>query len=200
LEEKKMASSKTSKKSPTRRDFFQEISAGAAGMAFASVLSTLTASASPQKPTYMDKMDLSKLKNEVREPNVVEFKPWRSIHKTITSPMITSWGAQDIPDSNLAIGFAYIERPDTLGGETHSHPHDQWIFLIGGNPKNFVEFDADCEMLLGDKVRKINYPCYFFIPANTPHCPLDIKRVGKPLIFIDARVSEEMSVKPAKKK
>jgi hypothetical protein len=194
-----MASSKTSKKNPTRRDFFQEVSAGAAGMAFASVLSTLTASASPQKPTYMDKMDLSKLKNEVREPNVVEFKPWRSMHASITAPMITSWGAQDIPDSNLAIGFAYIERPETLGGETHSHSHDQWIFLIGGNGKNFLEFDADCEMLLGDKVRKINYPCYFFIPKNTPHCPLVIKRVGKPLVFIDARVSEEMSVRPKKK-
>jgi hypothetical protein len=195
-----MTSSKSGKKNSTRRGFVQEISAGAAGMAFASILSTLTASASPQKPTYMDKFDPTKLKNAVREPNVVEFKPWKSMHASITAPMITSWGAQDIPDSNLAVGFAYIERPETLGGETHSHPHDQWIFLIGGNPKNFVEFDADCEMLLGDKVRKINYPCYFFIPANTPHCPLVIKRVGKPLIFIDARVSEAMSVRPAKKK
>ena len=191
----------TSKKQTNRRDFFQEVSAGAAGMAFASVLSTLTATAmTPQKPTYMDKMDLSKLSNVVREPNVVEFKPWQSIHKTITSPMITSWGAKDIPDSNLAVGFAYITTPDTLGGETHSHPHDQWIFLIGGNSKNFLDFDADAEMLLGDTVRKINYPCYFFIPQNVPHCPLVIKRVGKPLVFIDARVTEEASVRPPKKK
>ena len=43
-------------------------------------------------------------------------------------------------------------------------------------------------MLLGDKVRKINYPCYFFIPANTPHCPLEVRRIGKPLVFIDARI------------
>ncbi len=169
-------------------------------MAFASILSTLNATASPQKPTYEDKFDITKLSNVVREPGVIEFKPWRSIHKTITSPMITAWGAKDIPESNLAIGFAYITEPDTLGGETHSHAHDQWIFLIGGNGKNFLEFDADCEMLLGDKVRKINYPCYFFIPKNTPHCPLVIKRVGKPLVFIDARVTEEASVRPAKKK
>ena len=38
------------KKQTNRRDFFQDVSAGAAGMAFASVLSTLSASAmSPQK-------------------------------------------------------------------------------------------------------------------------------------------------------
>jgi hypothetical protein len=178
------------KKRTDRRDFFQNVSAGAAGMAFASVLSTLNASAmAAQQPTYYDKMDMSKLGNVVREPNVVEFKPWKSIHDTITSPMITAWGTGDIPESRLAIGFAYITKPDTLGGDTHSHSHDQWIFLIGGDGKNFLDFDADAEMLLGDKVRKINYPCYFFIPANTPHCPLDIKRVGKPLVFIDARIS-----------
>jgi hypothetical protein len=190
----------TSKKRTNRRDFFQEVSAGTAGMAFASVLSTLTgaAIASPQQPTYMDKMDLSKLSNVRREPNVIEFKPWQSIHKTITSPMITAWGEKDAPGSKLAIGFAYIDKPDTLGGETHSHAHDQWIFLIGGDSKNFLEFDADAEMLLGDKVRKINFPGYFFIPKNTPHCPLVIKRVGKPIVFIDARITEE-AAKPAKK-
>jgi hypothetical protein len=179
------------KKRTDRRNFFQDVSAGAAGMAFASILSTLNAAAmaNPQQPTYNDKMDFSKLANVVREPNVVEFKPWKSIHKTITSPMITAWGAKDIPGSNLAIGFAYITTPDTLGGDTHSHSHDQWIFLIGGDSKNFLDFDADAEMLLGDKVRKINYPCYFFIPKNTPHCPLVIKRVGKPIVFIDARTT-----------
>ena len=182
----------THKKRTNRRDFFQDVSAGAAGMAFASVLSTLNAAAvaGPQKPDYVDKMDLSKLENVVREPNVVEFKPWKSIHRTITSPMITAWGSKDIPGSNLAIGFAYITKPDSLGGNTHSHAHDQWIFLIGGDAKNFLDFDADAEMLLGEKVRKINYPCYFFIPKNTPHCPLVIKRVGKPLVFIDARTAE----------
>ena len=43
-------------------------------------------------------------------------------------------------------------------------------------------------MLLGDRVRKVNYSCYFYIPPNTPHCPLVIKRVGKPIVFIDARI------------
>jgi len=177
------------RKQTNRRDFFENVSAGAAGMALAGIFSTLNASlmAGPQRPTY-ESFDMSNLANVVREPNVVEFKPWKSMHASITSPMITAWGARDVPGSKLAIGFAYVERPETLGGATHSHAHDQWIFLIGGNSKNFLDFDADCEMLLGDKVRKINYPCYFYIPANTPHCPLEVKRIGKPLVFIDARI------------
>ena len=89
------------KKRTNRRDFFQDVSAGAAGMAFASVLATLntTAMASAQQPDYYNKMDPSKLGNVLREPNVVQFKPWKSIHETITSPMITAWGASDVPGS-----------------------------------------------------------------------------------------------------
>jgi len=183
----------TDKKQTNRRDFFQNVSAGAAGMAFASVLSTLNANllAGPQKPTYSNSKAMANLKNVVREPNVVEFKPWQSMHASITSPMITALGSGDIPGSKLSIGFAYITTPETLGGATHSHEeHDQWIFLIGGDGRNFLDFDADAEMFLGDKVRKVDYSCYFFIPKGTPHCPLVIKRVGKPIVFIDARVME----------
>ena len=97
----------------------------------------------------------------------------------------------------LAMGFARITKPVCMGLPTHKHPFDQWIYLIG-DTKNFADFDADIEMTLGDKIVKINYPCYVFIPKNVMHCPLDVKRVGKPFIFIDARVTEEASVRPAK--
>ena len=135
-----------------------------------------------------------KLENVLREPNVVELKPWKSIHNTIKAPMITGLGQIDIMDSNLAMGFAHITEPDVLGSPTHVHPFDQWVYLIGES-KNFVDFDADIEFTLGDEILKINYPCYIFIPKGTKHCPLDIKRVGKPFIFIDVSVTPEASVR-----
>jgi len=136
-----------------------------------------------------------KFKNVVREPNVVELTPWQSIHHQIAEPMVTGMGTADIPESVLAMGFAHITEPVCMGSPTHKHPHDQWIYLIG-DTDNFGEFDADVEMTLGDKIVKINYPCYIFVPMNVMHCPLDVKRVGKPFIFIDARVTEEASVRP----
>jgi hypothetical protein len=138
-----------------------------------------------------------KLKNIVHEPNVVELMPWKSIHKEIIEPMITGLGNMEVHDSQLAMGFARITKPVTMGLPTHKHPHDQWIWLIG-EPEHFHELDADVEMTLGDKIVKINYPCYIFIPKNVMHCPLNVKRVGKPFIFIDARISEEASVRPKK--
>ncbi|OGO33188.1 MAG: hypothetical protein A2Z29_08710 [Chloroflexi bacterium RBG_16_56_11] len=139
---------------------------------------------------------MDNLKNVVREPNVVELKPWKSIHDTITEPMVTGLGTTDIPESVLAMGFAHITKPESMGNPTHKHPFDQWIYLIG-DTHNFTDFDADIEMTLGDKIVKINYPCYIFIPKNVMHCPLDIKRVGKPFIFVDVRVTVEASVRPA---
>ena len=144
-------------------------------------------------------VSLEQLKNILREPNIVELKPWQSIHDTITAPMITALGAKDIPESNLAIGFAHITKPESLGGDSHKHPFDQYIFLIGES-KNFLDFDADIEMELDGKVYKINYPCYIFVPKGMSHCPLVVKRVKKPLIFIDARLTQEASVRPITKK
>ena len=134
---------------------------------------------------------LGQLKNVRHESNIVELKPWYSMHKSISMPMITALGEKDIPGSQLVIGFAYIDQPEEkIGIKAHIHPErDQWIFLFGA--KNFVEFDADVEFYLDDKWYKIDYPFYAYIPAGMSHEPLRISRVGKPLIFIDARTAPD---------
>ena len=134
---------------------------------------------------------LKKLQNVRHESNIVELKPWQSMHKSITMPMITALGEKDIPGSQLVIGFAYIDKPeDKIGIATHIHPdRDQWIFLFGA--RNFVEFDADVEFFLDGKFHKIDYPFYVYVPKGMSHEPLRITRVGKPLIFIDARVAPD---------
>ena len=61
-----------------------------------------------------------KIENVVREPNVVELKPWKSIHDTIKEPMVTGLGPMET-DSALAMGFARITEPDILGYPPHKH-------------------------------------------------------------------------------
>ncbi len=134
------------------------------------------------------------LKNVIREPYVAELKPWKSIHDEIKHPMITG-GIGEFPESVLASGFALITEPVCMGLPTHKHPFDQWIYLIG-NSDNFGELDADIEFTIDGKIVKIDYPCFAFIPKGIMHCPVDVKRVGKPFIFVDSRVTEEASVRP----
>jgi len=134
---------------------------------------------------------LAKLKNVRHESNLVELKGWKSMHKSITLPMITALGEMDIPGSKLCIGFARIEKPEEkIGIKAHIHPdRDQWIFLFGAN--DFTEFDADVEFYLDDAWHKINYPFYAYIPKGMSHEPLRITRVGTPLLFIDARIAPD---------
>ena len=136
---------------------------------------------------------LYKLQNLRHESNLVELKGWKSMHKSISLPMVTAMGERDVPGSNLCIGFAYIDQPEEkIGIKAHIHPdRDQWIFLFGA--KDFTEFDADVEFYLDDKWYKIDYPFYAYIPKGMSHEPLRITRVGKPLIFIDARVEPDKS-------
>jgi len=138
--------------------------------------------------------DMPKIENVKKEATIFQLAPWKSIHDSIVKPMVTGLGPAEIPESALAMGFAHITAPDILGSPTHVHPFDQWIYLIGAD--TFSEFDADVEFTLGDEVLKINYPCYIFIPKGVKHCPLDIKRVGKPFIFVDASITQEASVRP----
>ena len=138
--------------------------------------------------------EMPRIENLKREENVFELKPWQSIHDTIKKPMVTGLGSAEIKESALAMGFAHITEPEILGSPTHVHPFDQWIYLIGAEV--FSEFDADIAFTMGDDILKINYPCYIFIPKGVKHCPLNIKRVGKPLIFIDASITQEASVRP----
>jgi len=136
--------------------------------------------------------NLKDLRNIVREENVVELVGWKSIHPTITKPMVTG-SSMDIPNSVLSLGPAIIERPEILGSPTHVHPFDQWIYLFGY--ENFNEFEAYVELTYDDRIIKIDYPAYIFIPKGTKHCPLDVKRVDKPIIFMDISITQEASVR-----
>ncbi len=134
---------------------------------------------------------LGQLKNIRHESNLIELKGWRSMHESITLPMITALGERDIPGSKLMLGFAYIDKPEEqIGIKAHIHTdRDQWIFLFGA--RDFTQFDADVEFYLDDAWHKISYPFYAYIPKGMTHEPLKITRVGKPLIFIDARIEPD---------
>lgn len=131
-------------------------------------------------------------KNIVREENVIQLASWKSIHPTITKPMVTG-SSHDLPNSVLSFGPAIIERPEILGSPTHVHPFDQWIYLLGY--EKFDEFDAYCELTYDDRIIKIDYPAYIFVPKGVKHCPLNVIRVNKPIMFIDISITEEASVR-----
>ena len=143
---------------------------------------------------------LEKLKNVKHGQYITELKPALSRHPEITAPMIASLGGKDIEGANLGAGFAYLVKPFVMIDATHTHDFDQFLYFTGGDPNNFTEFDAEVELTLDGKVYSITYASWVYIPKGLMHCPLNVKRIGKPIIFIDARLTKEASVRPAPKK
>jgi hypothetical protein len=137
-----------------------------------------------------------KIRNIKHGPFISEFKGGNSRHEEITAPMIGAFGGKDIDGAALAQGFAYLTAPFMMIDESHKHDFDQFLFFISGDPHNFTEFDAEVELTLDGKVNSITYACWVYIPKGLMHCPLSVKRVSKPIIFLDARLTKEASVGP----
>jgi hypothetical protein len=130
---------------------------------------------------------------------IVELKPGFSLYKQITAPQIGAFGAKDLNGANFSLGYSYLTEPFMMVEESHKHDFDQVIFLLGGDPANITDFDGEMVFGLAGKLNSITYPACVYIPKGTMHGPLNIKRVTKPLMFIDITLHTGPSVRPLPK-
>ena len=130
---------------------------------------------------------------------IVELKPGYSLYKQITAPQVNANGNVDLSGDNFCFGYSFLKEPFVMVEEAHKHDFDQYIFLIGGDPGNATDFDAEIEFGLGGKIHSITYPACIRIPKGTMHGPLNIKRVTKPFMFFDIVMSPGPSIRPLPK-
>jgi hypothetical protein len=76
--------------------------------------------------------------------------------------------------------FLMIPKP-------HTHTCAEILYFIGGNPMNFKDFGAEIELVMGEgdeaETYTINSTTWVYVPKNLPHCPLNFKKVTKPIMF-----------------
>ncbi|MCL1834953.1 MAG: hypothetical protein FWG48_02225 [Oscillospiraceae bacterium] len=114
----------------------------------------------------------------------------------VIKPQAYFRGATQIPGSNFNVGFQIFVKPFFLDRVPHRHDVDEYLIFLGGSFPNVFEFDADIELTLGKigedaEVFKITQPTIVRIPANLHHCPLNFKRIDKP-VFFQAAVMQPM--------
>ncbi|MGD9118836.1 MAG: hypothetical protein PVJ08_08955 [Dehalococcoidia bacterium] len=131
--------------------------------------------------------------------HILELKTRMSKYPQIEYPLSIIKGDPDLDGANFSIGRAYITKPLIMGGDAHSHDFDQILFFLGGDPKNTTDFDAEVEIFLGDKYELVNYASCVHITAGTIHCPLVVKKVNKPFIFLDITLAPSESDRPLSK-
>lgn len=130
---------------------------------------------------------------------ITELKTGYSLYKQVTAPQIGVFGAKDLGGYNFSLGFSYLTEPFLMVQEAHKHDDfDQLILFFGGDPNNIGEFGGEVEMGFGDppQLSIVTYPACVFIPKGTMHGPLNIKKVTKPIMFLDITFSPGPSIRP----
>jgi hypothetical protein len=105
------------------------------------------------------------------------------------SPQAYFRGEADMPGANMNVGFQVFKSPVFLEREPHFHREEEYLVFLGAKlPDVFSSFDAEIDFYMGptlDVMEKIviTKPTIIRIPPCTWHCPLDFRRMTKPVLF-----------------
>jgi hypothetical protein len=73
------------------------------------------------------------------------------------------------------------------------HDFPQFLFFLGSDPRNIGELGAEIEVTLGEEAERhtVTSPTVLHISPGLVHCPLNFKRVDKPVLHLDIYFSPE---------
>ena len=211
-----MSSRQKNNDSKTRRAFFQDVTAGATGVAIAGALAQLGApvvaaqqwgrarrgSAGNQGPAP----------KSAASPFFKDPPPWPTgttgnkydhlfstklrensiVPKIVPGPQAYFRGDSDLPGAKINMGWQIFVTDYKLEMESHHHDTDEYLFFLGATLPDLVgSFDAEIEYFMGKEYEKhvITQATVLYIPAGVEHNPCWIKRVGKPLLFSALQLS-----------
>lgn len=109
----------------------------------------------------------------------------------VVKPQAYFRGASQIPESEFNCSFQIFVKPFFLDRVQHRHPKDEYLIFLGASFPNVFDFDADIEFTLGkigedEETFHITKPTIIRVPAGIYHCPLNFKRIDKPVMFLAA--------------
>jgi hypothetical protein len=98
-----------------------------------------------------------------------------------------------------SILYSPVTKPHLMVDKPHVHDFSQFLCLFGSNSKDLFDFDAEVEMYLDGEKNVITVPSIMHIPAGLPHCPLNFKRIGSPIMFLEIMLTATYQRKPVDK-
>ena len=86
---------------------------------------------------------------------------------------------------DVCFGYHCINDTEYRHPEPHTHDFDEYIVWMGGNAEDVFDFNAEIELFLGEEGEKhiIDKATVLYIPAGLVHCPINIKKVSKPILY-----------------
>jgi len=111
----------------------------------------------------------------MKEPQA---KQWPSIPISVDSTLISGIGCD--------FAFVGVSKPTTSEHPPHKHDVDEFLFFMGGDPTNILDFGAEVELSLGwggeQEKHTINATSIVYIPKGLVHLPMSFRKVEKPIL------------------
>jgi hypothetical protein len=65
------------------------------------------------------------------------------------------------------------------------------LFFLGGDPTDIRDLGAEVEITLGEEQEKhlLTTAGVVSIPAGLTHCPIDIRNITKPIVFLEVSLT-----------
>jgi hypothetical protein len=95
-------------------------------------------------------------------------------------------GTEHFPELGYWFRAFYVAEPFVME-KPHTHDYDQVFHVMGTNPKDITQLDAEVEIYLGKEGEKvvITSPSIIYVPKGMIHCPVNFKTIKKPLMWIN---------------
>jgi hypothetical protein len=94
--------------------------------------------------------------------------------------------------SGTTLGYHCI-YPGYSAPITHSHNHHELLCFLGGNPENVNDLGAEVSACLGEEQEEhvFNTATIVSIPPDLKHCPVTVRNVTRPIVFLVICTAEE---------
>jgi oxalate decarboxylase/phosphoglucose isomerase-like protein (cupin superfamily) len=97
-------------------------------------------------------------------------------------------GTTMMPKARLYMDFSAVIKELPMEVPHTHHAVDEYLVFTGADMNNFFEFDAEVDIWLGDDPERmelfsITQPVIVRVPPKLYHCPVNFKRIKKPIMF-----------------
>ena len=137
--------------------------------------------------------DLSKYFVFQEKPNL-ELPEYRHDIPRDVAHRVVYLDSEVVPGANFyaeAVWFWPGKRPPPQPGEEpgvkpHTHPFDEMIGFFGTDENDIHDLCGEVELWIGGEQYLIDKSFVAFIPAGVEHCPLNIRRIDRPIFHFTA--------------
>jgi len=125
-------------------------------------------------------------------------RDFRGLYPQLTSPSFHIHGREW--DSGYRMDWFAVTEPFLMINDPHTHDFDQFLAFQNADATRVNDFDAEVWLYLGPEGEQekliITETCFVHVPAGMVHTPLEFKRIGRPIVFMDIALTTQYVRKP----